>query len=165
MKRLLLFFVATLLPLFAFEMNADERKEAKKIPLTYQSSEGYSGRVSASLSADCGFVYDMAGMISTSHGYEFGNGLWIGGGVGVFLPFEQIPSFPFFSEMKYSWRMGKVNPYASCKVGMCLWEFAEDFHSYINPEIGIDIGGLSVFMGYNDMEIVKFTNIGVAWNF
>ncbi len=148
-------FIITLLIVLSVESEA--RTKGK--------TQGYSGKISASLSADCGFINDLSGMISTSHGYRFNNGLWIGGGLGIFLPFDETPSFPFFTELKYSGVSGKVSPYISCRIGLCLWEFAEDFYSYISPEIGIDISNWSIFMSYNDIEIMKFVNIGFSWSF
>ena len=43
------------------------------------ANDGYVGNVAVSVTPQIGFGVD----ITTSHGYSFGNGLWMGGGAGV----------------------------------------------------------------------------------
>ena len=56
------------------------------------SYKGYAGKLSASIGADneTGVRSD----ITTSHGYSFGQGLWLGGGIGII--FAEDTSFPVF---------------------------------------------------------------------
>lgn len=153
--------IVILMMLFSLGMKAEPlSNESDKINL-----KGYRGNVSASISFDCIFKNDIAGFISTSHGYDFGKGLWLGGGIGVLLPVDEVPSLPFYSEIKYTCLKEKISPYISCKIGFCLYESAKDFYPYISPTIGLNKGNWSFFMSYNDIRLMKFTNIGFAWNF
>lgn len=150
-----------LMALCSLAMNAEPLSNSSE----KMTSKGYRGNVSAAISFDCIFKNDIAGFISTSHGYYFGKGLWLGGGMGVFLPIDEVPSLPFYSEIKYTCLNEKVSPYIACKLGFCLYESAEDLYAYISPTIGLNIGNWSFFMSYNDIRLMKFTNVGFAWNF
>lgn len=154
-RRIILLVIA-----FAYSIGIQAKSNDASVDL------GYKGNISVSLSPDCIFKSNLAGTILTSHGYNFENGLWLGGGLGVFLPIDEVPSLPFFSEIQYSFLSSEtVRPYVSCKIGFCLHEFAEDIYSYISPTIGLTIKNCSIFMSYNDMRLLKFASIGFAWNF
>lgn len=51
-------------------------------------------------------------VFSAVHGYSFGNGAWLGGGVGVFIDAgTESPVFPLFFEVKYDFIGGNLSPF------------------------------------------------------
>lgn len=125
------------------------------------SKSGYAGKIGLSVTPT-GPGVD----ITTSHGYSFGNGLWIGGGAGVSC--SDSNSYDYlcllFTEAKYNiLRDNKVSPYIDCKLG-----YATDFdkcYSYISPALGIDLGKFSIFASYEMISQMRITHIGFSFNF
>lgn len=126
------------------------------------TEKGYSGSVGCSLTYDEQLF--VAGGISTTHGYGFGNGLWLGGGMEIFIDDELLPSIPIYARAKYSYHAGKVCPFVSCNLGFSIWHCGYVM-GYISPSLGVDFSSWSFFVSYNDMEILKYGSIGFSWNF
>ena len=80
--------------------------------------KGYVGSVGGTLSSGASSPIGIG--VTTSHGYSFGNGLWMGGGISVECFWDQNPSIPIFAEAKYSYDLGKVDPFVSCRIGVCV---------------------------------------------
>ena len=125
------------------------------------SNKGYVGNLSITVTPQLEFGVD----VMTSHGYSFGNGLWIGGGAGVsyagyydgiFLPIYTEAKFTFMKDMKAS-------PFVDCKFG--IMTDTENFHTLFSPTFGVDINRISVFALYNMWSNVRSFNLGFAVNF
>ena len=94
--------------------------------------------------------------IATSHGYSFGNGLYVGGGAGFiaeFMNYKTKPTFllPLFADVKYSFFNKLVTPYVSVKVGGyadVTSTKVQGIRTFANPAIGIDIHRFSFEVGY-----------------
>ena len=113
-------------------------------------------------------MYDIGAYVTISHGYSFGNGLWMGGGIGLLWPLEDVPSLPLFVESRYTFYMDKVNPFVACKIGVVLWH-SDDSLGYFTPSFGIEYDRWSFFVSYDSMSsltnTVKTTNLGFSWKF
>ena len=105
MKRLIFLLLIALVPL---EISAQSRL----------SDKGYVGDVSLSASFDSSIG---AGVdLLTSHGYSFGNGLWLGGGTGVYMADKSDGMMlPIYTEARYSFLDINENahPFVGCKMG------------------------------------------------
>lgn len=117
---------------------------------------GYMGNVGVTVSAQgpgCN--------VTTSHGYSFGNGLWMGGGVGLsFSDYYDCIYIPVFAEMKYSFTPErKVSPFVDCRLGY-MTELDYMF-GYVSPAVGIDINRFSVFASY---DILSNQSKIAPWN-
>lgn len=125
------------------------------------SREGYVGNISFDFTPQLGLRAD----ITSSHGYSFGSGLWVGGGVGVSLSGEHDGTLvPIYAEAKYSLLLGeRVSPYLACRVGY-ITDF-EEISMLLAPAAGIDINRFSIFIQYNRWAGIRTLNMGAAFNF
>ena len=65
--------------------------------------KGYRGNVS--LTGNIGInkgQINNAVELTTSHGYNFGDGMYMGGGIGLNINFDGYASIPVFLDMKYN---------------------------------------------------------------
>lgn len=111
--------------------------------------------------------------ITTSHGYSFGNGLYVGGGVGFAAELtrstisrsisdELDPEYsytpesswkatylvPVFAEIKYSFINMLASPFVSLRAGSYADITNTGLRALVNPAIGIDISRFSIKVGY-----------------
>ena len=147
MKRLLLIIVLGMMGFSALAEN--------KLTKT-----GYVGNVSVTLSAQ-GPGCD----ILTSHGYSFGNGLWMGGGAGFSASDHYRGIFlPVFAEAKYTFTPEKkVSPFLDCKLGYMT--DLDYIYAFVSPAAGVDINRWSVFASYDICSELKTVHFGCAFNF
>lgn len=125
------------------------------------SDRGYVGNVGLSVSAGYGVGADLF----TSHGYSFGNGLWLGGGTGLSFPSPYDLFLPLYSEVKYSFLLDRsVSPFLSAKLGG-MTNF-EDSLMIVNPAFGVDIKRFTVFATMNlGLVSMRTFGLGFSWNF
>lgn len=118
--------------------------------------------------------------IASSHGFSFGNGLYVGGGAGFaaeFIPdFDAVPAYyvPVFADVKYSFMKTLATPYVSLKGGMVADITNKGLKTFVNPAVGVDIARFSISVGYeyqlgfwghnNGVNNHKAT-VGVAYTF
>ena len=121
--------------------------------------------------------------ITSSHGFSFGNGLYIGGGAGFWADMTKNEDAtgsnhsyltPVFADIKYSFTKTLVSPFVSMKGGAIADITNEGIRLFANPAVGIDIARFSLKVGYeyqlgvwgyfdgNHMHNVK---LGVAYTF
>ena len=121
--------------------------------------------------------------ISSSHGFSFGNGLYVGGGAGFWADMTKNADAtgwnhsyltPVFADIKYSFTKALVSPFVSMKGGAIADITNEGIRLFANPAVGIDIARFSLKIGYeyqlgvwgyfdgNHMHNVK---LGVAYTF
>ena len=99
--------------------------------------------------------------ISTSHGFSFGNGLYVGGGVGftaeTFLNFEDAPHYlvPLFADVKYTFLNKRVSPFVSARVGGVFNTEYKMNSMLINPMVGINVRHFTVGLGYELQHAFK----------
>lgn len=99
--------------------------------------------------------------LSTSHGFSFGNGLYVGGGVGftaeTFLNFEGAPHYlvPLFADVKYTFLNKRVSPFVSARVGGVFNTEYKMNRMLINPMVGINVRHFTVGLGYELQHAFK----------
>ena len=99
--------------------------------------------------------------LSTSHGFSFGNGLYVGGGVGftaeTFLNFEDAPHYlvPLFADVKYTFLNKRVSPFVSARVGGVFNTEYMMNRMLINPMVGINVRHFTVGLGYELQHAFK----------
>lgn len=125
------------------------------------AKEGYVGNVSLSVTPVLGVGVD----VITSHGYSFGNGLWMGGGAGVsFAGVYDGIFIPIFTETKYTFMKDrKASPFLDCKFGFMT--NMDDIYLQCSPSFGVDINRFSVYGVYNIWSAVRTYGLGFAFNF
>lgn len=87
---------------------------------------------------------------ATSHGYGFGNGLFLGGGAAFHYDGDAKDYMtPVFGVIRYSPLRSVVSPYVEAKCGAVV-NISRDLKTgfYFNPSIGVDIWHFSIFGGY-----------------
>ena len=125
------------------------------------SDRGYVGNVGLSVSAGYGVGADLF----TSHGYCFGNGLWVGGGTGLSFPSPYDLFLPLYSEVKYSFLADRLaSPFLSARVGV-MTNF-DECRMILNPAVGVDIKRFTVFATMNlGLVSMRTFGLGFCWNF
>ena len=99
--------------------------------------------------------------LSTSHGFSFGNGLYVGGGVGftaeTFLNFEDAPHYlvPLFADVKYTFLNKRVSPFVSARMGGVFNTEYKMNRMLINPMVGINVRHFTVGLGYELQHAFK----------
>ena len=153
-KRFLVSVILAVIAASAVEISAQNNRNIL-------SERGYVGNVGLSVTPFLGIGADLF----TSHGYSFGNGVWIGGGTGLSMISPYDPFLPLFAELKYSFIPEvKVSPFLSAKAGL-MTNF-EDMVMILNPALGIDISRFSIFASANLLAVGAITySIGFYWNF
>lgn len=122
---------------------------------------GYVGNIGLSVTPQLGLGAD----VTTSHGYSFGNGLWMGAGAGISIASVYDGVYiPVYTEVKYSfWKDEKVSPFLDCRFGVMT--DTESLYTMLSPIVGVDINRFSIFTICNMWSQVRTFNIGVAFNF
>ena len=113
--------------------------------------------------------------ITSSHGFSFGNGLYVGGGAGFRAELSKnniaIANFaddvidseysytpesnwnavylvPVFADIKYSFMKTLVAPFVSLKGGAIADITNKGIRTFANPAVGLDIARFSLMVGY-----------------
>lgn len=91
--------------------------------------------------------------ITSSHGYSFGNGLYIGGGAGFaaeFISGSDATTYlvPVFADIKYSFINMLASPFVSLRAGGYADVTNSGIRTFANPALGLDIGRFSFKIGY-----------------
>ena len=94
--------------------------------------------------------------VLTSHGYCFGNGLYVGGGLG--LGFEHWTMkerenrffVPVFVDLKYSFLNQLASPFVGIKAGAMLDCTGLGIGYMVLPSIGVDIWRFSLSLGFQN---------------
>ena len=91
--------------------------------------------------------------ITSSHGFSFGNGMYVGGGAGFtaeILSGSSKPTYlvPVFADIKYSFINMKATPFVSLKAGGYADVTNTGIRTFANPAVGVDISRFSIKVGY-----------------
>ena len=123
--------------------------------------------------------------ITSSHGFSFGNGLYVGGGAGFGAEMTRdsessesnwAPSYfaPVFADIKYSFMKTQTSPFVSLKGGTVVDITNKGMRTFANPAVGLDIARFSLkvgyeyqlgFWGYLDGKHMHNVKLGVAYIF
>ena len=108
--------------------------------------KGYSGNVELANMAL--FGKDMFGsrfQLATTHGYNFGSGAFVGGGVGIMYDTTIGPVASVHLESKYNFCDTKVSPFVAVRSGI---RFCNLFGNFVNIGGGMDFGRFSARLSY-----------------
>ena len=112
--------------------------------------------------------------ITSSHGFSFGNGLYVGGGAGFGAELTKDPFatasvaddvdpeysytpesnwnasylVPVFADIKYSFLNTLATPFVSLKGGAVADITTKGIRTFANPSVGLDIARFSLKVGY-----------------
>lgn len=117
----------------------------------YSYRKGYRGDVA--LGGVVGItkgVRNDAFSLSTTHGYSFGDGLFVGAGAGVNVLTSAEVTIPVYLVGKYTFIDSRVSPFLDCRVGWEALVYDRD-HGVafvVSPAIGVDLGRFSLRAGY-----------------
>ena len=148
MKKAKVLIVAAILMALGNSMNAQSVKEVKN--LSYDKGYNFDIELSCSIPS----VWEF----SSSHGYSFGNGLYVGGGAGFFAEFlpdyNSTPTYyiPVFAHAKYNFCNTLASPFIMLKAGVNFDVCNTGMNIDINPAIGLDIDRYSIIFGYEMMN-------------
>lgn len=129
-----------------------ERLAEKAQKPKYMVNVGYRRGYRADIELSSALTQQMG--ISSSHGFSFGNGLYVGGGAGFgaeFIPdFNAVPTYvvPVFADIKYSFNETIVTPFVSMKGGAIADITNTGLRTFANPAVGLDIARFSLRLGY-----------------
>ncbi len=106
--------------------------------------------------------------INTSHGYAFGNGLYVGGGAGFGA--EGIKGEPhyvpsLFLDARWSMLNTKISPFVDVKATQYI-DLTEGATNYgLTPTIGLDINHFSLGVGYALRGTRSAWQLSMGFNF
>ena len=123
--------------------------------------------------------------ITSSHGFSFGNGLYVGGGAGFGAELTKKAKtpesnwnasyfVPVFADIKYSFTKTLASPFVSLKGGAVADITNKGIRTFANPAIGLDIARFSLKVGYEyqlgfwghlDGKHMHNIKLGVAYTF
>ena len=132
--------------------------------------KGYRGNVSftGNIGINKGLINNSV-ELTTSHGYNFGDGMYVGGGLGLNPSYHEYVGIPIFLDTKYNILDWKLSPYVDCRVGMeLLCGYDNELMFMASPGVGFDYRKMSFRIGYKcDAGSLKLhtISIGTAINF
>ena len=151
----------------------EQRLAEKAQKPAYMVNEGYNRGYRADI--ELSWANKSVWGITSSHGFSFGNGLYVGGGAGFSAELikntvtkasvaEDIidPEYsytpesnwnasyfvPVFADLKYSFTKTVVTPFVSLKGGAVADITNKGIRTFANPAIGLDIARFSLKVGY-----------------
>lgn len=89
--------------------------------------------------------------LSTTHGYAFGNGVFIGAGAGYnFLLIENVQFASAFIDVKYNFVDASASPFIEGRTGYnyCTSQKNETGGLFVSTAAGVDFGRMSARIGY-----------------
>ena len=151
-----------------------EQKLAEKAQrLTYMINVGYNRGYRADI--ELSWADKSVWGITSSHGFSFGNGLYVGGGAGFGAELTKDPVttasvaedvidpeysytpesnwnasylVPVFADIKYSFLNTLATPFVSLKGGAVADITNKGIRTFANPAVGLDIARFSLKLGY-----------------
>lgn len=155
MKKTVLMMVAVLC---CVAVSAQNRKNASHVM-------GYSPSVEAGVSLNEHYVVPY---VTTSQGYCFGNGLYIGGVAGVSFNSAEINGkssrvlIPLLAEIKYSFIDRLASPFIGLKGGGILDCTALGIGYIVRPYVGVDIWRFSLNVGVDYETATYATSVSTT---
>ena len=151
----------------------EQRLAEKAQKPAYMVNEGYNRCYRADI--ELSWANKSVWGITSSHGFSFGNGLYVGGGAGFGAELTKNPVatasvaddvidpehsytpeanwnasyfVPVFADIKYSFSKTLAAPFVSLKGGAIADITNEGIRTFANPAVGLDIARLSLKVGY-----------------
>ena len=149
----------------------EQRLAEKAQKPAYMVNEGYNRGYRADI--ELSWANKSVWGITSSHGFSFGNGLYVGGGAGfgaemtknttasivhdVTGPeYSYTPGLswnasyfvPVFADIKYSFTKTLTSPFVSLKGGAVADITNKGIRTFANPAVGLDIARFSLKVGY-----------------
>jgi hypothetical protein len=163
MKKLLILSVVLFSSVMIFAQSGDsnDQKSSNYVGTNVNYREGYRADVELS----CIIPHTWA--ITSSHGYSFGNGLYLGGGAGFsaeYLPnYKTMPSYivPLFADLKYSFINRMASPFVNLRTGASYDITNVGIRYFVAPSIGVDIARFAIKVGYEYQVGVWNNSLGV----
>lgn len=123
--------------------------------------------------------------IASSHGFSFGNGLYVGGGAGFGAELTKQADtsgsswnasyfVPVFADVKYSFMKTLASPFVSLRGGAIADITNLGVRTFASPAVGLDIARFSLkvgyeyqlgFWGYLDGKHMHNVRLGVVYTF
>ena len=161
----------------------EQRLAEKAQKPAYMVNEGYNRCYRADI--ELSWANKSVWGITSSHGFSFGNGLYVGGGAGFgaeltknVTPLESgwNPSYfvPVFADIKYSFAKTFTTLFVSMKGGAIADITNRGIRTFANPAVGLDIARFSLKVGYEyqlgfwghlDGKHMHNVKLGVAYTF
>lgn len=146
-KNTLLFVVLAIL--LAVPVSAKDNKALKK---------GYHGNLELGTSAmtmkmmgNSSVEPDEMIRLSSTHGYAFGNGVFIGAGAGCnFQLIENLHYASVFMDVKYNFVDASASPFIEGRTGYnyCINKYNDIGGVFVSTAAGVDFGRMSARLGY-----------------
>ena len=89
--------------------------------------------------------------VTTFHGYSYGNGMYVGGGLGLVseLYVSDIERAQLFVESKYNFVDGHVSPFAQLRTGLEFNAWNNNrIGLFLSPAMGIDFSRFTLRISY-----------------
>ena len=148
MKKNTLIFVVLAI-LLAVPVSAKDNKALKK---------GYHGNLELGTSAmtmkmmgNSSVEPDEMIRLSSTHGYAFGNGVFIGAGAGCnFQLIEDLHYASVFMDVKYNFVDASASPFIEGRTGYnyCINKYNDIGGVFVSTAAGVDFGRMSARIGY-----------------
>lgn len=126
---------------------------------SYSFNKGYRGDVSVGgIVGVTKGVRNDAFSLSTVHGYSYGDGLFVGGGVGLNALFSDLVTVPVFAVAKYNFIDKVFSPFVDCRLGAeaMLQNNDKGLAFVVSPGVGVDFKRVNFRVAYL-CEAGKFT--------
>ena len=149
----------------------EQRLAEKAQKPAYMVNEGYNRGYRADI--ELSWANKSVWGITSSHGFSFGNGLYVGGGAGFGAEMKKNttasivhdvtgPEYsytpgsswnasyfvPVFADIKYSFTKTLTSPFVSLKGGAVADITNKGIRTFANPAVGLDIARFSLKVGY-----------------
>ena len=161
----------------------EQRIAEKVLKPAYMINVGYSRGYRADI--ELSWTNKSVWSITSSHGFSFGNGLYVGGGAGFGAELTkqtETPEsswdasyfVPVFADLKYSFTKTLASPFVSLRGGAIADITNLGVRTFASPAVGLDIARFSLKVGYEyqlgfwghlDGKHIHNVKLGVAYTF
>ena len=161
----------------------EQRLAEKAQKPAYMVNPGYHRGYRADI--DLSWAHKSVWGITSSHGFSFGNGLYVGGGAGFGAELTKQADtpesnwnasyfVPVFAYIKYSFMRTLASPFVSLRGGAIADITNLGVRTFASPAVGLDIARFSLkvgyeyqlgFGGYLDGKHMHNVKLGVAYIF
>ena len=165
------------------EAKKEQRLAKKAQKPAYMINVGYERGYRADI--ELSWVGKSVWGIASSHGFSFGNGIYVGGGAGFGAELTKQADtsgsswnasyfVPVFADIKYSFMKTLASPFVSLRGGAIADITNLGVRTFVSPAVGLDLARFSLkvgyeyqlgFWGYLDGKHMHNVRLGVAYTF